>query len=678
MNWKINILWVVNDIKNTSVYCPILEWIVNWIHAINQNWWKGWKILIHVVRSNQMNLPEKENEEIPNIEWFEISDNWAWFNRDNQESFETFRSDYKLLNYWWKWFWRFFYLKFFDHVSYESIYQEEGKYFSIKFNFDVRADDMMSNKEIVEVMDRKQTWTKLLLKWLKKSFLVKLNSQSKTLETLGRKLLEHLLIYFVDEKIGCPEIILTDTLGNRLTLNSLIWDWKDIETFHTSVIKINKKSWENNIEENFWIKIFKIRYWTEWNNVNLCGHNRVVTEEFLWKYIPDFKQQLKEKDKNGKDNNFSIKCYVFGSYLDSWVDTERSAFNFIKDEDLFKEVILEDDIISWVLLELRKIYETFLKQQEEIKDTKVREFINKKAPWYWILYKEFDLNSIDASISDEYLDSKFHALKYKKEIETNSLAREVLKSSDFWSSEKVIQLMSSVSDLWKTELAHYVATRRVCIDIFEKSLEWRDSDTKKYELEDTVHSIIFPTKTDSESVWYKDHNLWIIDERLSFNEYISSDKPLYEWDKKAPRPDILIFNNPIAVRLKNEITSPITIFEFKRPQRKNYDDQDEDPIVQLWEYVEKIRAWKIPSLSSGRPLKVNQTSTPAYCYLICDLTEKIHNFCKIHQLTKSQDDSWYFWYHNWYKMYIEVTSFDKLINDAKLRNEIFFDKLRIN
>ncbi len=47
----------------------------------------------------------------------------------------------------------------------------------------------------------------------------------------------------------------------------------------------------------------------------------------------------------------------------------------------------------------------------------------------------------------------------------------------------------------------------------------------------------------------------------------------------------------------------------------------------------------------------------------------------MHDLTITSDGLGYFGYKASYKSYIEVVSFDRLINSAKQRNKAFFDKL---
>src|SRR6478672_6241386 len=72
--------------------------------------------------------------------------------------------------------------------------------------------------------------------------------------------------------------------------------------------------------------------------------------------------------------------------------------------------------------------------------------------------------------------------------------------------------------------SHYIALRRNILDLFGKSLEW--DDKQKYSYEGFVHDIIFPRKGDILKTPFHEHNLWIIDERLNFTNYLSSDIPL--------------------------------------------------------------------------------------------------------------------------------------------------------
>jgi len=674
--WDINLKWVVADITNTSVYYPLFEWIVNWIHAIIKNRNHDWEIIIKALRSKQLWWLDWEKNTLWDIEWFEIIDNWIGFNLENQESFNTYRSDYKLEDFWWKWFGRFFYLKFFQEVKFVSVYLDNWVKKKIEFDFDINAKDIMSNKDIKEAKDVDKIWTKLILKNLKKQYITRLNSQSKHLDTLWRKLLEHLLMYFADDKFNCPKIYLTDWIDKPLLLNWLIWKWKEIEDIYNDKISILQKH-DNDIKLNFWIKIFKIKYSTANNTINLCWHNRVVIEESLWKFIPDFNQTLKEKNDN-KENNYSIKSYIFWDYLDENVNTERWSFIFVKDEDFLKDFVNENDILDSWIIKIQEFYKDFLDEQKIIKIDKVKNFVNWKAPWYSALYKNFDFNLIDSTISEEKLDMKFHELKYKQEKETKIKVNSFVKTSDFSNEKEVLDLVNSLSDVVKTDLAHYVATRKFTLDLLSESLKW-DNETEKYKSEDSVHTIIFPTKMDSEEISYEDHNMWILDEKLAFTNYISSDKPLNWWTTE--RPDIIIYDNPIALRWDNNASNPITIFEFKKPWRDDFTlpstKKDEDPIEQIKRYRNNIMDWKFKT-PDWIEIEFSD-NTPFYWYVVCTLNKKVKDWLdREKNFTMMPDGKWYFtWFQN-LNMYVEVLDWSKVITDSKIRNQKFFERLKIN
>jgi hypothetical protein len=62
----------------------------------------------------------------------------------------------------------------------------------------------------------------------------------------------------------------------------------------------------------------------------------------------------------------------------------------------------------------------------------------------------------------------------------------------------------------------------VILEFLEKSLEV-DPESAKYPLESVLHEIIYPMNAESSEVPYENQNLWIIDERLAFHEYLASD-----------------------------------------------------------------------------------------------------------------------------------------------------------
>lgn len=207
----------------------------------------------------------------------------------------------------------------------------------------------------------------------------------------------------------------------------------------------------------------------------------------------------------------------------------------------------------------------------------------------------------------------------------------------------------------------------------KKLLERKDDGSPSYEKE--IHNLIYPMGKNDTNTDYESHNLWLLDERLSFAQYVASDEKINK--KTAPtEPDLVIFNQKISYRNgDNQFCNPLTIFEFKRPKRVDY-AQDDSPILQITKYLDQIRAGKYETPKGQEPVKVNE-NTPVYAYVVADICDKIKAFAKDNSLTKSPDAEGFFGYHGGHKMYIEIISYKKLLDDANMRNKIFFKKLGI-
>ena len=244
--------------------------------------------------------------------------------------------------------------------------------------------------------------------------------------------------------------------------------------------------------------------------------------------------------------------------------------------------------------------------------------------------------------------------------------------------EKYLKVLHNIGTFNKSKLAQYVVHRKYIIELFEKSLELNAKG--KYELEKIVHDIVYPTKKDSNEVLYEDQNLWLIDERLSFHTYLTSDKALSSIEgldsNSALRPDLLIFNNPFPfVEGEDFPFNSIILVEFKRPMRDKYDPEKDNPIEQIYDYVEEIRKRK-KLTRRGRNYPINE-STLFYTYLICDINDKIDRAAKIAQLTKTFDGLGYYGYNKDFNCMIEIIPFEQVLSNAKKRNKILFNKLGI-
>jgi hypothetical protein len=185
----------------------------------------------------------------------------------------------------------------------------------------------------------------------------------------------------------------------------------------------------------------------------------------------------------------------------------------------------------------------------------------------------------------------------------------------------------------------------------------------------------------SDDTAYTHQNLWMIDERMTFHSFISSDNPLnthpmLETESKK-RGDIVIFDEKIIfgdVRAEENPINSITTIEFKRPGRNDYNDS-ENPVRQAFRLIEDIRSgtFKI----NGRPISVANDKIPATAYCICDITPSLRTILKDFDAFIAPDNQSYYGFNKTYGVYFEVIDYNKMLRDATKRNRIFFDKLNL-
>ncbi len=185
--------------------------------------------------------------------------------------------------------------------------------------------------------------------------------------------------------------------------------------------------------------------------------------------------------------------------------------------------------------------------------------------------------------------------------------------------------------------------------------------------------------TSQDSLW-KNQNLWLLDEKLTYHDFLASDRPLRTIPKSnsdsGKEPDILIFNNPIVYAEGEYPWNSCVIIEFKRPERSTYKegDEDKDPIAQVYGYIDDLRARKARG-PCNEVIEV-KSETRYFCYIIADMTDKLRLLCKRQSGFKAMSDNdGYYGYNEVYKAYFEIVSYRKVLGDSRKRNRVLFDRL---
>lgn len=660
---RINIQGTIDNIKSKSnVYTPIIEAIVNSIQSIINSEIPNGKIEIILHRDKVLEL-----NTIPEITSISIRDNGVGFTKANRDSFDTFYSEYKK-EVGGKGFGRFMFIKYFEKVSISSVFHENKEYKLRTFNFGKKYE-IIENEEVNNT-SIKNTYSELRLGNLKEK-----HSFDKQLETISKRLLEKLLIFFINDSFNCPLIIVREESGNeKIVLNDYLSGKNEIQLYDEFQFHLENTESKDKIDLKG--KIFKIYFpGNQKSKISLTGHNREVTETNLYKYVSEFEDDFYDEHPTTKARkNFIIKTYILGDYLDENVSLERETFDFGKEKSDLYYPFSQVDIELKAAELTKEAFNADVKTRADKKKQKVRNYVNEQAPWHRTILNELDISSLPYNASSQEIELGLQKLKYQKESHTRAKFHEMQVSPNEFSEIEVQQAISEISEIGKNDLAHYVFNRKCILEAFKRLLTRREDG--KGNLEEDVHNLIYPMRKSSEDLEYEDHNLWLLDERLVFSEYISSDQKISAKKGALGEPDLVVFDQKQSFRNgDNEYSNPLTIFEFKRPKRTNYKVED-DPVLQIARYLRDIRNGKYEMPEGLEQIKVNE-STPVYGYVIADLTDKIREFADNHQLTESADKEGYFGFHRGHKMYVEIISFKKMFKDAELRNKIFFKKLQL-
>lgn len=666
---NINIKRTVENIRSgTNVYTPVVELIVNGIQAIKAVKPTGGTVKVKVLRSDQAEL----GDAIAAVDGFVVEDDGIGFDHCNRKSFDTLYTDWKE-NDGGKGFGRFTCLKYFDQLRVESVFREGDALRERRFTMG-KATDIIVNEK---VSDTSKTATGSIITI---SGIRTVKFPEKGLDVIARVLVERLLPYFIDPNSKCPRIEVIDGAdGQRRILNDyLVSDDRQIIELKVPASQIILPGRAG--DETFDVRVFKLYApKTAKSKISLVAHRREVTDTTLQSYIPEFATEFYDKaegDASGRDRNYIIKAYVFGAYLDTNVSLERGTFDFQKENDLIFG-ISQNQIEAAAAEIAQQTVGNEISERKERKAARIKDYIETSAPWHRGMSERVDFSRLPMSPTDEAIELHLQASKFEMEKTARAAVRDILTSSDPDAlKDKAAKVVDIISQTNRNDLIHYVSLRKCVLDLFAKALE-KDA-AGRYKSEGAVHDIIIPRRTDTDELDYANHNLWVLDERLNFAAYASSEMPLRGKGRKGDRTDVTFFNRPVVFRGDNEPSNPVTIFEFKKPQRDDFANPSskEDPVEQIKRYVNQIRDGKC-LLPNGRTIRVSD-NTPFYGYVVCDLTPKVKDWLyRTKNFTEMPDGlGWFEWFGN-IRLYIEVLSWDKVLADAVMRNKIFFQKLGI-
>ena len=653
------------NISESNVLYPFYEAVVNSIQAIGElkSSERG-KISIEIRRDTSEQLLFEECQNYP-IESIKIIDTGIGFTKENYESFGRAHST-KKAHLGGKGLGRFAILSVFDNIEVKSI--RKGTPNEL-ISFTLSRSEGLSDTAVIETSDT--PGTEIILSNINSKF--KRATALYSHEDIADKILAHCLLYYLSGNVPYVEIIENDDviiLDNQFNPTDFVK--------YTASQKIGDYDFKL-----YYVKNDKIRS----HEYCFCSHNRKVKSKKLETVLPIFSSKI---DEDGE--SYFIQIYVVSEYLDSIVNMARNELRFPRASDDTEQLTLgthsnfqpitERDVDNLVRHITEERYKEVISGRREGVKVALKAFLSTDEG---LEYRHLHLdNEFYQSIPDDVDAKKFddllHDFQYKRSIEARR-KRERLLSRNYSNKKEYQDLLQEYVSLTTEEnnsrLAQYVSHRKTIISLLERYLEWSE-EHNNYEEESVLHNLIYTMGGTQDTIAYDKHNLWLLDDRLTFHRYIYSDKqirlqkPVEETSESQKETDLAIYDIPFVYGEKNdydEINS-VVIFEFKRPDRTvSYEEFSK----QMRDQIFGIRDGKLKD-DNQRHIQ-SPENTPIFFYYVCDSNAytKLKKSAILEGFVETPYKSIVrFMGQN---IHQEILTYQTLIVNAKRRNKIFFKKL---
>lgn len=559
---------------------------------------------------------------------------------------------------------RLLWLDCFQRIEIASVFRENGAFKRRSFKFLLAKDGQIDGLELAPANDETDSWFEASFKGLTAG------AYRDKFPGRGNYVFQHMISHFLLVFIGnsCPEIEvrvnderkrfpegIDDIIHRKMTIPGV--SAGDSGAFDLTLMECDKVA-SANLDGK--------------HHVHFVAHERAVASQKI-----DSKLGL---GFFGADADRTLHAVLSGDFLDRNVNQERTAFQFgdaVIDRIIGDIFVHIEDFLEGPLADVRRrqeaAIETIMETYPSVRFGDMEE-LRRKIPSGELFH-----DAIYGHLSRErYRRDKRQAGRIRSAFQ--DLKKRDFDLDNFHS--KIEEACEAMEDAEQRSLTEYVVRRKVILDFMDLLLEKVRDDTRDsaYAPERALHSFICPLRTTTigsggRGFEASSHDLWIVDERLTFAQYFSSDVPFSKLSgdtANRARPDVLVFDRLHGLRTSTE-SSKVLLVEFKRPGRKSYAD-NENPSQQVVQYVRGLLAGGLSDVR-GRPIMLD-SNTFFHCFIVADIVGKL-------------DDWTYMWSRTpdgrgritrpdgGFQGVVEVIGWDSLIDDAKQRNRAFFDKAGI-
>lgn len=643
---KFDVIGRINNMRlpdgKTAVLYSVYEAVSNGIHAINDRFGED-----EAASKGKVDVDISVDDAIE-IDTITITDNGIGFTDENLESFETSDSRFKYQRGG-KGVGRFIWIKMFESIKVDSVVSEGRSNQRIRFTFAPEKTKSIAFKRITPAPGE-DTGTIITLTELRPDQRGRIRPSSY---------LKDLALHFFPQYISgtLPEVTITYR-GESSSLNEFIAD--QVDEPEERVMDVDFGDGPVEVTVNHLFVDSSISTGLR-NSYLLTAHGRLVGDpvsierKYALRELPDGKAYV---------------AVVSSDFLDERVDQERLDFKLTAGQ---REILQEA-----ILGATEAFLHAHISKMRSRQKTTVEGLI-AEHPQLQTQFDDIDdyVAQLGPGMDDEQIAQNLFVLLYrderdlKKRIET----LDQLASLEEDSRRSVEEVLGEISNQAKHRLAELVVKRHQLLQLANILLKIKDDEQRSYHYERVIHELICPMREMYRSGDFEDHNLWMIDDSLAAYQLFASDKPissLTEDSASTKEPD-LIFFNPLGFR-REGTNDPVVIIEFKRPGDTL---PSKDPVNQVLDYIEELQGSRVRDVD-GTVVADIDGSTPFECIIVCELTGQTRGlFEKSLAQNRTPDGEGYYGWSNHHHAHIRVISFQKMLRDAEIRNQAFFNQLTL-
>jgi hypothetical protein len=634
---------------------PIFEAVSNALHAVEDEFGDQYR------SKGQVIVTIKAPNEADAIE-VTISDNGPGLSDERFEAFRTTDTNYKLSRGG-KGVGRLLWLDAFEKVSVSSIFSRGSTCFKREFKFKLTDQDQIHPSEPTELTKISPSGTIVTFQKLRGTgYRTKFPNRDKT---ISKHFGSH---FFADFILGKSPTVTLDIDGESTIFPDEIAKLKIEDRGLAKIVSndfgeleiasfVCHKSASTNFEGS--------------HQMHLVANGRTVVTKKI--------DGLIGIGKFGPDEDWVYHGCISGAFLDDRVNQERTQFNF--DETIAESIIKE--CTAYVR---DHVMQKEVAKFDEVRLVTLREFVQEYPSFGFEDAPELLKRTPKNAIKAEQFAQALIPIRIRRDKERNDTVQKIVSQiasgtdfpADF--SAEIRKATDAIKAEEQRQLTEYVMRRKTVLEVLDsliRRIRDKASGSQDFHLESTLHQFICPMKLrgdDPSKIEHSDHDLWVIDERLTFAKFFASDVPFTQILKdqsSTQRPDLLIFDRLHGLGAEGEDPlKRVVLIEFKQPGRKNYDERY-SPMNQVSEYITRLQSGEVEDFENNR-IRVADDCV-YFCYVIADIVGKLRTSTNGWPTT-SNGQGRYLPLSGSFRGVIEIIEWKDLLLDAKLRNHAFIHK----